>query len=380
MNNKKNRLIIGICAGLLILITFIASLITKKTDVSDKTGMDEINDNWNYIISIKIKNSNSIATYYDNSKSNVYILAATHNITEDMRGKTLSFKTEDSYVDVYISENINASDENTDIFSKDNSYNLTDRVYHFGKKPIVGDSPGSSVHFIEIPEDAKGSITIRIETSYKNSFLKNYTFGLGAKKDLIHKYISSEIYTIVSGCVLFIFGLIVLAFFAAGRLKNKNVSGYCFIGILSVVTSLYFLTSLSVSTYMIKNPVGQYYIRDIAVLILPILILGYLDKFVKMFKVERYIIVALIVALTLLHLLGIATYLRTVKMYVACIMLIMIVVMVRGVKKLKLVAEKLEQEDIDDIEDTDDIGDIKDADDTGDIKDAEVIEDLKEGE
>ena len=40
MNNKKNRLIIGICAGLLILITFIASLITKKTDVSGKTGME----------------------------------------------------------------------------------------------------------------------------------------------------------------------------------------------------------------------------------------------------------------------------------------------------------------------------------------------------
>lgn len=371
MNNKKNRLIIGICAGLLILITFIASFITKKTDASDKTGMDEINDNWNYIISIKIKNSNSIATYYDNSKSNVYILAATHNITEDMRGKTLSFKTDDSYVDVYISENINASDENTDIFSIDNSYNLSERVYHFGEKPILGDSPGDNIHFIDIPQDAKGSITIRIETSYENRFLKNYTFGLGTKKDLINKYISLEIYAIVSGCALFIFGLIILAFFAVGRLKNKSVSGYCFIGILSVVTSLYFLTSLSVSTYMIKNPVGQYYIRDIAVLILPILILGYLDKFVKMFKVERYIIVSLIIVLTLLHLFGVATYLRTVKMYIACIMLIMIVVMVRGVKRLKPVDEKPEQEDIDDIEDTDDIGDIKDA---------EVIEDLEEGE
>ncbi|MBQ9278222.1 MAG: hypothetical protein IJ224_06265 [Lachnospiraceae bacterium] len=348
MNIKKKSLrFITICVGVLILITLVLSAVAKRMEEADKTGTFRFDDNWNYLISIKIKNSNSISTYYDNNKNNVYILAATHNITDDMRGKTLSFKTNDAYVDVYISESINISDENTGIFSKDNAYNSSERIYHFGKKPHFGDSPGNYTHFIEIPNDAKGSITIRIETSYKNSFLKNYNFYLGTKNELLRKYLSIEKYFIISGCLLFCFGIILLVYFIVNKSKKTVRKKIYYLGLLSIVVPVYSACPLLFTQFVIKNPIGHYYIKYLACFILPFLVLGYVDTIVKMIniRVERYILVAMITVLTLLHFTQVAAYTRTMSVYFAGLIILIIVIMIRIARMIKKLNEPEDKEE-----------------------------------
>ena len=341
MNDKKKSILITICIGLIMLVTLVLSATAKRAEETDKTDTFRFDDNWNYLISIKIKNSNSISTYYDNNKNNVYILAATHNITDDMRGKTLSFFTNDAYVDVYISESINASDENTGVFSKDNTFNLTERVYHFGKKPYFGDSPGSYMHFIDIPDDAKGSISIRIETSYKNSFLKNYNFYLGSKKEIISKYLSIEKYYIIFGGLLFCFGIILLVYFIINKAKKIVDKKACYLGLLSIVLTVYSACPLLFTQYVIKNPVGHYYLKYLVDFMLPFLILGYVGTIVKMinFKVERYVLAVMIAVLSLLHFTQIVPYTRTISVYSTGIVILLIVIMIRIARMIRKLEE-----------------------------------------
>ncbi|MBQ8912583.1 MAG: hypothetical protein IJ054_00875 [Lachnospiraceae bacterium] len=357
MNDKKKSLLITICVSVLMLVSLVLSAVAKKAEENDKTGTFRFDDNWNYLISIKIKNSNSVSTYYDNNKNNVYILAATHNITDDMRGKTLSFKTNNAYVDVYISESISASDENTGIFSKDNSFNLTERVYHFGKKPHFGDSPGSCMHFIDIPDDAKGSITIRIETSYKNSFLKNYNFYLGSEKEILSKYLSIEKYSIISGGLLFCFGIILLVYFIINKTKKTADKKTYYLGLLSIVLTVYSACPLLFTQYIIKTPIGHYYLKYLTGFILPFLILGYVGTIVKIinFRIERYVLVAMIIVLSLLHFTQIAAYTRTISIYFAGLVILVIVIMIRiarMIKKLNESEENEEAEILDDLEES----------------------------
>lgn len=337
MNDKKKSLLITICVIVLVLVTSVLSAVAKRAEEADKTGTFRFDDNWNYLISIKIKKSNSVSTYYDNNKNNVYILAATHNITDDMRGKTLSFITNDAYVDVYISESISASDENAGIFSKDNAFNLTERVYHFGKKPHFGDSPGSCMHFIDIPDDAKGSITIRIETSYKNSFLKNYNFNLGSKKEILSKYLSIEKYFIISGGLLFCFGIILLVYFIINKTKKTADKKTYYLGLLSIVLTVYSACPLLLTQYVIKNPIGHYYLKYLSDFMLPFLILGYMGTIVKMIniRVERYVLVAIIAVLSLLHFTQVVAYTRTMSIYFAGLIILIIVIMIRIARMIK---------------------------------------------
>lgn len=337
MNDKKKSLLITICVSVLVLVTLVLSAVAKRAEEADKTGTFRFDDNWNYLISIKIKKSNSVSTYYDNNKNNVYILTATHNITDDMRGKTLSFITNDAYVDVYISERISASDENTGIFSKDNTFNLNERVYHFGKKPHFGDSPGSYMHFIDIPDDAKGSISIRIETSYKNSFLKNYNFNLGSEKEILSKYLSIEKYSIISGGLLFCFGIILLVYFIINKTKKKADKKTYYLGLLSIVLTVYSACPLLFTQYVIKNPIGHYYLQYLADFMLPFLILGYMGTIVKMIniRVERYVLAAIIAVLSLLHFTQVAAYTRTMSIYFAGLIILIIVIMIRIARMIK---------------------------------------------
>ena len=69
MNDKKKSLLITICVIVLVLVTSVLSAVAKRAEEADKTGTFRFDDNWNYLISIKIKKSNSVSTYYDNNKN-----------------------------------------------------------------------------------------------------------------------------------------------------------------------------------------------------------------------------------------------------------------------------------------------------------------------
>ncbi|MBP1568089.1 MAG: hypothetical protein J6U36_05550, partial [Oscillospiraceae bacterium] len=73
-------------------------------------------------------------SYYSDDTAS-YVLEMYHDLEENMLGKVISVRTNDSYLDAYLI----SGDEKT-------------KLYHFGEKLRFTESPGTYTHFITMPE------------------------------------------------------------------------------------------------------------------------------------------------------------------------------------------------------------------------------------
>ena len=103
MEKLGKREIVTGCISLLFVVIYALAMMLTKGYKLNPDKVNKLDDGWNYLSSILIKNTKGYSTYYDTEKNNVYVLTANKSITDDMRGRTLAFHTNDSYVDVYIS-------------------------------------------------------------------------------------------------------------------------------------------------------------------------------------------------------------------------------------------------------------------------------------
>ena len=152
-----------------------------------------------------------------------YILTMTHDLTEEMSGKVISFRTNDSYVDVYLLTQNGKSKE---------------ELYHFGEQLSFGDSPGTYTHFIDIPHNASGQVMIRIETVYKNKFLMEYDVAIGSKNELIYGYLQSEAFSVIPNILLIIFGLILFIIYIVSLGMHRPVLEALSLSILTIIFTI----------------------------------------------------------------------------------------------------------------------------------------------
>ena len=340
--NKKLILALKTGIGMLMLLILVFFAITAKR----KNSENLYNENWNSITAIQLKNTGTIPTYYDNDKNNVYIMSISHNITDEMCGKTLAFKTDDAYVDVYISEKINSADEKTSVFSKDNEYNSIDRVYHFGKKLIFTDSPGSRIHFINIPDEAAGSVTIRIETGYKNDIIKEDGFYVGSNKEVKQALLNNEKPVAVLACLLFMIGIIVTVFAVSFGIKKLDTNNIEYLGALALSFSLYFICRCSFGQFIIGSPMLRYYVRYLALFAFWIITAGFIQKSLVWIKLNFafYVTAGFTALILLLHFLRISSFSKTSGIYTGGITVIAVVTMVYIARTIKKIYRELEEE------------------------------------
>ena len=347
MSDKKKKIMIVGIASILMLLLCVTIVIYVNNISKKEVPLKKLQDNWNCITSIQLKNSESYSTYYDNAKNNVYVLSASHNITDDMRGNALTFSTYAAYVDVYISEKINASDESTDIFSSDNKYNSTERIYHFGKEGRLDVTSGKYIHIIDIPENAKGSVTVRIETSYKNDFVNKGDIYIGSRNSIVYNFLQKELVRVFAFNLILFAGIVLLVFYFMGSKEENDKRYYLYSGLLFVMTVIHFSSKLFFSQYIIKNPIILYYSKYFTMLILPILIIALVKDIFKSFrlKAEFYIVGGIAIILTALHFLGFVLFTGSAGIYGGCLLLILVEVLIRAGKKLKEYRREFEEEE-----------------------------------
>ena len=345
-DKKKKMLAIGI-GSILMLLLYVIIVIYVNNISKKEAPLKKMEDDWNCITSILLKNSESYSTYYDNAKNNVYVLSASHNITDDMRGNALTFSTYAAYVDVYISEKINASDENTDIFSSDNKYNSTERIYHFGKEGRLDVTSGKYIHIIDIPDNAKGSVTVRIETSYKNDFVNEGNIYIGSRNSIVYNFLHKELVRVFLYNLFLFAGIVLLVFYFMGRKEENDKRYILYLGLLFVMTVIHFSSKLFFLQYVIKNPIIHYYSKYFTMLILPILIIALIGNVFKSFrlKAEICIVTGIAIILTVLHFLGLVLFTGSDGIYGGCLLLILVEILIRAAKKLKEYRREFENEE-----------------------------------
>lgn len=259
-------------------------------------------------------------SYYSSDKQS-YILEMSHTLSADMYGKVISFRTNDSYVDAFL-------------LSPDGQSEI---IYHFGEKLRFGESPGTYTHFIDMPDSGSGRILIRIETAYKNKFLMEYDVAIGSRNELLYGYLRSEAFSSIPNILLIIFGLILFIIYIVSLGMHRPVPEAMSLSILTIIFTVYANCPLFTNQYIFQNAITQYYLNYFTLYLSPLLAILYFEDIVPGLNMKWlfYGLCALSAALTVLHFTGIATYTRTIKIYIAALALFALISFVMIAAKFK---------------------------------------------
>ena len=179
--SKKSLLI---CLTLLMLVVVVVSIIVTTGMPVREDAVNMVLEGWTTEQVIDPPDE----PYYSGEKT-VYQLVTSHKVTSEMRGRVISFRTNDSYVDAYLTD-VAGTPEDDAV-----------HIYHFGESLRICDSPGTYPHFIRLPESAVGQVTICVETVYANKFMPSYEVAIGTQNELLFNYLRQNLLMKIFGMV-----------------------------------------------------------------------------------------------------------------------------------------------------------------------------------
>jgi membrane protein YdbS with pleckstrin-like domain len=179
--SKKSLLI---CLTLLMLVVVVVSIIVTTGMPVREDAVNMVLEGWTTEQVIDPPDE----PYYSGEKT-VYQLVTSHKVTSEMRGRVISFRTNDSYVDAYLTD-VAGTPEDDAV-----------HIYHFGESLRICDSPGTYTHFIRLPESAVGQVTICVETVYANKFMPSYEVAIGTQNELLFNYLRQNLLMKIFGMV-----------------------------------------------------------------------------------------------------------------------------------------------------------------------------------
>lgn len=289
--SKKSLLI---CLTLLMLVVVVVSMIVTTGMPVREDAVNMVLDDWTTEQVIDPPDE----PYYSGEKT-VYQLVMSHKITSEMRGKVISFRTNDSYVDAYLTD-VTGTPEDDAV-----------HIYHFGERLKICDSPGTYTHFIRLPESAAGQVTICVETVYANKFMPSYEVAIGTQNELLFNYLRQNLLSGISNVAMLLAGVLLLVIYTVGRAKHVSAPETLSLGCLSIV----FAVNLNCPLFL-----------------LPLLAMFYFEDIVPDLRIKWpfYSFLVLECVLSVLHFTGIASYTRTVKVFSAAlgIVAVMFIVMI----------------------------------------------------
>ena len=310
--SKKSLLI---CLTLLMLVVVVVSMIVTTGMPVREDAVNMVLDDWTTEQVIDPPDE----PYYSGEKT-VYQLVMSHKVTSEMRGKVISFRTNDSYVDAYLTD-VTGTPEDDAV-----------HIYHFGERLKICDSPGTYTHFIRLPESAVGQVTICVETVYANKFMPSYEVAIGTQNELLFNYLRQNLLSGISNVAMLLAGVLLLVIYTVGRAKHVSAPETLSLGCLSIVFAVNLNCPLFLNQFLYQNAVVQYYVNYFSLFLLPLLAMLYFEDIVPDLRIKWpfYSFLVLECVLSVLHFTGIASYTRTIKVFIAAlgIFAVMFIVMI----------------------------------------------------
>ena len=310
--SKKSLLI---CLTLLMLVVVVVSMVVTTGMPVREDAVNMVLDDWTTEQIIDPPDE----PYYSGEKT-VYQLVMSHKVTSEMRGKVISFRTNDSYVDAYLTD-VAGTPEDDAV-----------HIYHFGESLRICDSPGTYTHFIRLPESAVGQVTICVETVYANKFMPSYEVAIGTQNELLFNYLRQNLLSGISNAAMLLAGVLLVVIYTVGRAKHVSAPETLSLGCLSIVFAVNLNCPLFLNQFLYQNAVVQYYVNYFSLFLLPLLAMFYFEDIVPDLRIKWsfYSFLVLECVLSVLHFTGIASYTRTIKVFIAAlgIVAVMFIVMI----------------------------------------------------
>ena len=243
-------------------------------------------------------------------------------ITEDMLGKVVFFRTFDTFIDAEAGSR---------------------SIYRFGTAHSFIKSPGTLWHLIKVPVDALGEeLTICLTYAYENQHTTDFHIGLGSSGDVIVSLLWEEAPTLAINLVMLVLGLL-LCIMSFLQLKSKgHDKSTLFLGLLSICFVLWSNFGLFFTQMIFPHGPGQYFTYYYLMFMLPLLLMCYLETITAdlRFNALFWFHVILGWICTGLQLSGIAEFSETVRAFLFCSAVEMLIVIVRLLIKRKSQANK----------------------------------------
>ena len=283
--------------GIMIIVLILAFSIDKDVPVGKEYNVKKVDAEWTYERS---------KTEDDNGK-NILRLVMSCPVSDDINGKVLSFKTYDSYVNAYLSDEAGVTSGKN--------------VYHFGEKPFFGDSPGTYTHFIHLPRDEGKYLNIVVDTVYNHKYMPSYQVYSAEENELVYFYLKKEFKLSLMNIIMVAFGILLMVIHLVGSFKKIDTPETFSLGSLSLLFAVYLTCPLFFHQFICCNPVAQYYMIYFSLYMLPLAAMLYFEDIVPTLNMKWmfYGFVALELGLSALHFTGIASYTRTVVVFTAAV-------------------------------------------------------------
>lgn len=187
-----------------------------------------------------------------------YTYTATRIIDRQMCGRSVSFISHSAYVDVLL------EDEN---------------VYHFGKTPKFGKSPGTYQHFIDIPMDAEGKLlTIHMKYPEKKAICDSYEFLCGDSASIVRYLLKQDLFSLIASVFMILFSVVLVILHIIGKKSAREESQNIWLGLLILDFCLWSNSKSFISQMIFQNSLLQFYANFYFFFLLPFLLINYLKE------------------------------------------------------------------------------------------------------
>jgi diguanylate cyclase (GGDEF)-like protein len=229
------------------------------------------------------------------------VLVLSKEIDNSILGKTLVFRTSNSFVNIYINDVV---------------------VYHYGENTEICKSPGSAYNIFEVSDkfaEVGDTLSISIDTVYKYKFNTSPEIFIGSGSDIILYLIDKDVTEIVVVLLMLFASLILMAIsviYLTGGNKRLGVS-IVFLSLIMLTMFIWSSFSLFITQLVIKSGTLRNMLYYISLQLIPLFIVQYINtKNCKPDKITTNLYIVFIVVLGLLQVTEIKEYAETLFLFI----------------------------------------------------------------
>lgn len=281
MRGKGMKYFKKIIWGILFVHVLLLTFVVLKFKVDDMTlakgEVHDFNENWK----LTWQNGRSVVSElpYLGECEAQEMLVMENTLPEKFWGMTMSFLSADKELRVYFDGEV---------------------IYEFGvsDQRAFGHTPGSVVHFIDIPSDLnKGELRMEMVSPYDDYAAKINGITIGERDVLILKLLTDNAFNIACSLIVIVCGLDFALLFFIQKVSKQNVGGLPYICGYCIVTALYYFIETKTMSIFFGNQSLYSFLVFLCLMIIPFwLILFYANGELGIYRRRWNVLLSLLCA------------------------------------------------------------------------------------
>ncbi|HEY5560425.1 MAG TPA: diguanylate cyclase [Clostridiaceae bacterium] len=321
MKIYKKYLLPLIILLILIVVVLIRAPQIRETSFLNKDTSKEIKNGWEYSWqsdgAMKLLPSlPSVAKGGESGK----VLTITNTLpTDTVDDATLFLRTSQQFMKVFINDKL---------------------IYSYPSYYSQSKIPGSSFHFIKLPQGYQGGkLKITLVSAFRQYLGNINSIYIGSKSTYILNIIYSYGLTLVIGGVILFIGLIIIALFFVLRSKLGYFKEVLYLGAFSILTGIWIISESKIIQLIYDNPIMLLYSACLSLFLLCIpmilfILTTYKPKYGGFIKFYLYLFSIFFLAINIAQIYNASAYMDGIIIFHGFLLLFIITIIIVSIREL----------------------------------------------